>query len=641
MTPYDSSKNVWQNLRLDRSYRIIVNYQGSTPRFGLIEVTQDPENKIENPVGWFDGMVIGGKLFRNALLTDHYGNLLSSEYFDVEDKKFIKKHDDWYNYEYDDYLIQDNKGKEFGIIVLFVKSTTESNAHSNVLVELSVTNPHFIHSELDSHYSSQLRNGFLDGISVDSTASQRYNLLSSRHVYKLHSLKTKEKKIYTISKDEAINIIENLFLHRKKFKGSKNFDIYILDLLGRLNVMHDPNSKSVDFDSYRDTNDIEQIITELYRNEPDKSKIWEEFLFKDKSSREDLGDTNIKMWMHKLYLKITSYTGNNPFIHNAKLKLEKIDPLTNPESGIFDDQNLENGIEIFKVIQKLFGHFTIRLILMGMMNWYEVNGNIKIAVNTRLDWSSMIRAVNRFSIIPKSQTKKLLLLSGYAGLSPYQLFTLLFSDLHMFLPTGNINKLTENAFFFGISPVMEDINKLLTERRFAKYYYEYKSKNPRNKQYLDSCAVLYGIIEDIIEKQVVFDYRFGLISSQIIQELKYLARKQIYSKTGQLRLKIETFINSLVYSSDQFHKTKIYIDFQSSELLKSLNLQEILGKKRPRYRLVLTKDLLQGKNIKIWGNVPIDVLDNKKLAKFLYETTWDPSEKQIWERWLEELERYK
>jgi len=45
---------------------------------------------------------------------------------------------------------------------------------------------------------------------------------------------------------------------------------------------------------------------------------------------------------------------------------------------------------------------------------------------------------------------------------------------------------------------------------------------------------------------------------------------------------------------------------------------------------------LEGKNIKIWGKDPENTFNNNiQLVKYLLETTWDLSEKQMWERWQE------
>lgn len=597
------------SFELKKAYRVIQNKD--TGEKALIEISQDPRNKIQNPIGWLDGVIVGGKVFRNAMLTSRQGRLLSSMFFDVADKKFklrlLKDMYDEFKKNLHNNIITDNDkptGKRYGIKVLFVISSTEMNGHANILVDLDITNPAFIDESLDMHYATKLKGGFLDDVKVPTHRSMKKYTLTRETVQKWKGLfKGRKMDNYIISQEEAIQTVFNLFLFREQ--ESKSYNYYILDKLGKFNTIVD--SETIFFDSFRDQQIIEDTLNELYDSK-DKIGLWK---FCTKNSAGTIISPNsysLKQWMSELYGKIISYTGDNKLILEAKYELIDIANTiceldSDPNNYLFTDKEVEAGKAMFKVFNHLFGHFTVRLIMMGMFDWYlkpkteTEPERIKILINTRSDWETTRESIRRYCMVPSSKYIPYVSVPlGESRMKTQDIYSLLFGDSHLFLPTSKRNELTGNAVLFGYS-LVEIIDGRTT---IYSLYKKFKSQTPKVELYTRSCEAMLKVVEDAIEERVESDPSINPSKRDTkIKEYTELAKEQIFvpGKAAHVRLAIEKLMKSRLYKSVQ----GIGKDSQRIEI----HIIKRTLKKDETYEIFINKDDLTGLNIQTWGNIHV------------------------------------
>ncbi|GAG90316.1 unnamed protein product [marine sediment metagenome] len=174
------------------------------------------------------------------------------------------------------------------------------------------------------------------------------------------------------------------------------------------------------------------------------------------------------------------------------------------------------------------------------------------------------------------------------------IYSLLFEDSHLFFPTGKRNELTENAVFFGYSPV-EIIDGRTT---IYSLYKKFESQTPKVELYTKSCEEMLKVVEKAIKKRVKSDPSINPSERDTkIKEYTELAKKQIFhpTKIAYVRFAIEKFMKSRHYKSVQgigenSHKIEIMIPMG-------------IGKKSVPYEIFINKDDLTGLNIQIWSDV--------------------------------------
>ncbi|MBA7665621.1 hypothetical protein ES703_73695 [subsurface metagenome] len=142
-------------------------YNEKLGEYGLIIVSNDPNQKIGNPDGWSDGVFViqsgkSGRMFFNAMLTGPSGRLLSSNFFNPYDgngkfifRSFNDLKKDFADSQYEHLHIEDSSNSKYGTRVFMVFSQVSSNYHVNTLVDLSFLNPCFAQDK-DVHYEPSI-----------------------------------------------------------------------------------------------------------------------------------------------------------------------------------------------------------------------------------------------------------------------------------------------------------------------------------------------------------------------------------------------------------------------------------------------------------------------------------------------------
>ena len=537
------------NTPLDRAFRIVHRIDSDgVIHYALVEVSYN--NKIENPREWVDGVIVSHnglvkevknsievKIFKNALLTDYSGKLLSSFYFDTDmeiNGQFrLRNSETFKNNLIENFIISD-----YSLQLLFVISESENNKQMNTLIDLNIINPFFIDGT--GHYELPDYRDLMAGINRDLLVSQRSQLDDAIDTQDITSFEDLSERS-NIDDRDFFHFYERLFESEGEITLSNIWSIF-----SEMNIYIDKNGRIV-VDSGREKSDIEGIINELFSTVDEMKN----FFFRDRNGNADR-DYSLKQWMSMLYLKIINYDGNNKLIQEAKdriidpithgVKIDPLDVASHPRE--FTYKEIKNGIALFKTISNLFGHVTVRFILMQMMEFRIGSGNkFKIEVSQRKSWSEMTRLLKKFDIVASSQrysdeNEALPLGSPKNRVFKPHLYTLFFGDSFLYLPIVDSNQRdNNNRVSFGISPF------IFNSRGFELYISRKDTKESFLKSFIRSGFAL----EQFITKKIKIDPRKGIDKEQLIQRVHF----EIFSiytyitekKIGTIRKQIEDFID--------------------------------------------------------------------------------------------------
>jgi hypothetical protein len=152
----------------------------------------------------------------------------------------------------------------------------------------------------------------------------------------------------------------------------------------------------------QDINDINMAIRDLKFTEDELQKfIWKIYDASDSENpwkfrfADSEGKFTVKRWLKLIYDKIISYSDNDGSVY--ALQRDKLISLVQRtrEYSIIDDPSINRNIEkftvkearfaveIFKSAVNIFGHFTLRLMMMNMISYYGDSGNFGLIFNSR------------------------------------------------------------------------------------------------------------------------------------------------------------------------------------------------------------------------------------------------------------------
>ncbi|TKJ21364.1 MAG: hypothetical protein CEE43_09475 [Promethearchaeota archaeon Loki_b32] len=338
--------------------------------------------------------------------------------------------------------------------------------------------------------------------------------------------------------------------------------VYINDKIGFLNIKYDPYSGAVDLKSYRDKSDIEGIFNVLFNT---KEPVMD-FLFlkeEDGSIIPRHGDeVKIKTWLHNLFNKITDQQLNLGSERISLLIKEVRDNLLskytqNPIDITSDSRNflslkeIEAGKFIYEQISLLFGHFTLRLLYMRMIDFYGNSNSFKIDFRSIPSVDDILIYLNDFSIITSNQQFDDSPISSEDSVfANDNLFSYLFLDSFLVLPVLKGSDL-KNRISFGNSPLIfleSDINSLLSRRITGEYhrtFYQRISKYFFNKYntFLQSL--------NTVDNFQTYINRFINSGWEMFNVIKNELKRNVYSR-GDLALKQKVDLyNRLLISAEK------------------------------------------------------------------------------------------
>lgn len=553
-------------------------------------------------------LIIGGILFSNALISEHYGHLLDSQFFDTEERKFMLK--DLKKLRDLDFLDVNNRIDGFKSRFLFVISETDRSQYRNTLIDLNVINRYFAtgHNKFDPETKDPFSR--IDRSKLKKIESESMSVPSSAELINLPITSRNILKVITL--EDLVKYYHHLFIE-KSGTIKPYYDYFTLGILGQLNLAFDPIAKYIVWDSKRDQRDIEGIINELITK-----------IDKDKFLLRNSDGTPIKLylkrWMAMIYDKIYIdkdhyYQGTNKFILEARNRIVDLSDPQNPKELIqrpnigadekyFDgDADIEAGKELLKVFQRLLGHETLRFILLRRLELYSASdGKIKIVpISGGQIQQELADILKDLNFIAPTQDK--LKSMGRMDISIH-LPSLMFGKSFLYLPVKNIKETfnENNKVEFACVPFTSDgVNVIASGTPNIKKYSKkiravfdfqfmvYTSKNPLVKRFTDSGISLMVALSDVIERAIRNDGKIDKNNKNVfIDEVIKAAKEEIFNprhSRANLRTQIENWLDSEVEKVELQIDKKPTNQWQPDKYLYKIELSktellEIFQKKR-------------------------------------------------------------
>jgi hypothetical protein len=445
--------------------------------------------------------------------------------------------------------------------------------------------------------------------------------------------------------------IRNILGTKKKASPYRSYPNTLLrGLIGSLNLVFNPETGKVDPDTYRDISTIESIFTKLF-TEDDLKK----FLFLKNEGentvpmklREESEDFSFKKWLDLLVNKIKGYDAAGDASKAGALIAEAQDKLGSYKDYTFtlSEKKFSKGEirparAIFEVISMLFGHMTLRLTFMHMIDYYNHNpvgqkNKFKIDFYSILSLEKIRDYLNDFNIITSSQYRYNVPLTSDTAVANH-LFSLFFLDSYIRLPIESFKTSDSAPLFFGYSP-LSFVESSLTAQNHLEFNQEIQ--NQFFEKYYN-----YKKVRDAISLRNTADLRFDLFEQSSHEMLSVLKEKikgfiedtfkdkkykNIATKKRTVLLNIllmaaESGVFSLQSDSFRFDIENLIIGEldpgeggshygrSGNKYCKVITFDKILYESRP-VKINLNKDDFNGKDIIIWRTI---LHDGKEITAF-------------------------
>lgn len=385
------------------------------------------------------------------------------------------------------------------------------------------------------------------------------------------------QQMYGIEFIEDFNDIFTSLLILEPDYSRKDYQYAITKALKHLDKLN-RHFEGLNFDNFIPGPNGDQIntrINELYRN-PDGSFDEEgflRFLLKnpDGSFKKFLDPTtkySQKMWLSDILNRILVYDGDEPSLKNARETLEhfgslpeyaaSLDCVLNPEEYTEQEANLAQ--ELFKSIQDVFGHFTVRLTFGNMLDYYYKGDGVKIKILKRP--YLILESFNHIKF--KSPTRKARTASMEHNVMQYKLQSLhcfgyffLDSALELKLDSGEIR-----YAFCNYGPLVNlgsgrivgvETSRYTSLRKFSqaigeRFAVSYESQNTKKSvlqiagEFIETQSVLYTELKKVIitrisnlyQDKVIEKNEKRLLTDRLLRKLrKDMSYTRFSSTTSQ------------------------------------------------------------------------------------------------------------
>ena len=570
-------------------------------------------------------------MFKNALITNHEGNLLSSEFYDPYTDKFTFRNKEQLNKEILSKNVISEDNNKYGVNLLLDFCRIDSNQYLNSLINLKLINPAL---ENDINYKLPQMPDYFKNLYARRLS--KFFVKGDKSLNKFSLIPIKNIKL-------EHEVLFNVYLSLVDFKyiivkeGAKPQresvpNLYILDKLGTLNMRFIPETGMVDPSSKREYKDILKILNKLFKSDEEINK----FLCSDESGKQLSQSTySIKQWLLDVYNKIVDYedSSSNPdeissLLLKAKDLLELIQPPSLENDKItFLSSELENAKRIFNVISYVFGHFTLRLIFLHMIQSYGEVGGFKIDVMTIPYLKNIAKSLENFDIRSSTQLlgKKNTPLTDTKSINNH-IFSLLFLDSFLYLPVlKSIPNSESNAVYLGYSPLsfisdsidsrnrrnfnreIENDFFLRHQQLYSNYFMRRGTNDVKVDLFIKSAEEMLTKVIDKLRKEIFDSNRFEdkkpKEKEAIFTQLVISASEDIFSKGYRI-------------GSAGGEDTKYNLRFQIERLLMGHNDQGNLFERiiifhkvkidDKIFKMQMDKDDFLGANIRIWRATPKD-----------------------------------
>ncbi len=561
-------------------------------------------NFISNPNGWSDGIIAAG-IIKNAMFTDFKGNLLSSLFFTPEIGAFSLKTIAQLNQEFlSEALIsekdQDNNDQNFGVNILFSFSKSEANQHLNVLLTTSLINPVFAPDNSIYHYTPPKLKNYFEKIESRTLINYKGQTKNIKDKTKVSFKPASNIPSKFVSKDQVFQLFLKLFDIKTVFspKDSRGItsevvnDQFIFSVLGDLNMIFDVLTGKVDSNSKGTGQDFEGILAKLFNADEIKDFL---FLQDDltpvhKDGYKQGQVSTIKQWLYILYEKIANFPDSNlgadrisTLIKEARDKLlvlrknpdKPSDPPINPlnidhingkiNEKHFSTDEAKAGQDIYKIISRLFGHDSLRLVFFHMVKFNKG----KVDFTTRPILTEFQKFLDQFDIKAPTQDDILNPIKSLGGNSwkPH-MYALVFGDSRLHLPMSTGERNDNNIVRFGYSTIQFIQDSFTSStidldiqahfwaqyKAYFRFLYDNKGFTSKLNLFVLSGKEMVKAISSKLDKYA----NIPTISKELIDQLKAEAEYEVFrthnevgyagGRYNAIRIQIENFLNSNDYS---------------------------------------------------------------------------------------------
>ncbi len=337
-----------------------------------------------------------------------------------------------------------------------------------------------------------------------------------------------------------------------------------------------------------------------------------------------------KEWLNLIYDKVLSYPidGLNAEILSEQKELEKFTRMSDDASFTKDEVKLAQLI--FASATKLFGHFTIRLILSGMVD-FNIDKTIRFSFRLKLDDLTTLH--NQIRLGPPRLAKEGPIANYHVDkLNIEHLMGILILNSRIYLPSPTNSDNKEDFLSFPIGPLIGiDQNVRVTAKTLntlswrasqaLKEGYERNhgighSFDLRNR-FVESQTNLYRAIERVILRTVNNYFEdTELTGGEKIEKRKWLSNKLLHLARTELFIgKIQTE-SGRVYLRSQIEK--FLSGPNSFGELEFFGVPALSGEED--FKLKILRSDLEGINFNLWGETRTIIEDFPNLRNTLLST---------------------
>ena len=371
-------------------------------------------------------------------------------------------------------------------------------------------------------------------------------------------------------------------------------DQFIFSVLGDLNMIFNTETGIIDLNSRRTGEDFEGLLAKLFNADEvnDFLFLQDDLTPVHKDGYKQGQVSTIKQWLYMLYEKIANFPNSelgtdriSTLIKDAKDKLLELrknpdkpdDPPINPlnidhineeiNERHFSTIEITAGKEIFRIISRLFGHVSLRLVLFHMVQF----NNGKIDFTTRPPLTLFVGFLDQFDIKSPIQDNPLIPLKDLRSKHwKLHMYTLMFGNSYLHLPLSSGERNDNNMIQFGYSPIqfIEDSFTSSTPdldiqnhfwaqyKGYLKFLYDNKGFKSKLNLFVLSGKDLVAAINSKLD-----DYAsIPIISKELIDQLKAEAETEVFrthdtvgykgKNYKTIRIQIENFLKSNDYSRE-------------------------------------------------------------------------------------------
>jgi len=456
--------------------------------------------------------------------------------------------------------------------------------------------------------------------------------------------------------ESYLNLIDIRTILKHDQRGSTRrayANSYINDYIGLFNIKFDPDSGIYGLSTRRDKSDIEGIMNRLFENE---QKVKKFLLLKDEAGRTvpmHEGDMTFKQWMHWLYDeltdeqielnddKVSSFIVSAQKTIKSKYKQNPFDISEGRQEKCSKEELVAARFLYEDVYSTLFGHFTLRLLFLHMIDFYGGPRSFKLDFLNVLAFEDIVRFLNQFSIMSPVQIRDFPIRD--VTTIKNHLFSIIFMNSYMRLPTEKDIEISpnENKIFFGYSPMtfidsslsaknervlsLKITDVFLTKYRLYKsLHYSGNDKDRRVDLFIESGLEILPIVKNKLRNAVDNLELSTEEREYLYNKLSIAAERELLDYTGHrinygghrffnVRYQIENLLigysgsaaESLEYNleGNSFEDDIIFhqVVFDKDVWYKNSFLKAF--EKGESFSLSFDKDDFSGRNIQIWRDL--------------------------------------